>query len=71
MKADSGASKHFIKKSDATILTNVTQSQATSVILPNKTQLSTTIKGTLPLPKASSHTEQARQMLSFKNSTTN
>ena len=56
MKANSGASKDFITKSDATILTNIRQLQSTSIMLPNKIHVSTTMTGTLPLSQALSHT---------------
>ena len=51
MKADSGASKHFIRQSDDDILSNIQTSQSTSVILLDKTNLMAIMKGTLPLNK--------------------
>ena len=52
MKADSGASKHFLKQIDAHILTNRQRGVNTSVLLPNKVELRTTSEGTLPLSPA-------------------
>ena len=49
LKADSGASKHFLKQIDAHILANRHHGVGTSVLLPNKEELHTTSAGTLPL----------------------
>lgn len=49
MKADSGASKHFVKEIDQTILSSIQHDTNTSVILPNKMELKTNTVGTLPL----------------------
>ena len=51
MKADSGASKHFVTSDDKNILTNVQMTNNTPVLLPNKEQLNSNIKGHLPLSK--------------------
>ena len=50
MKADSGASKHFIKPTDATVLHSQRQDITTSVIFSDKKKLKTTVTGNLPLP---------------------
>ena len=45
MKADSGASKHFIKQENINILSNVQNTSNTAVILSNRKTLNTNLVG--------------------------
>ena len=60
-KADTGASKHYFKPTDATVITNVTPTTTSPEIqLPNNTTISATHIGTLPL--STKLTKQAQQV---------
>ena len=50
LKADSGASKSFIRTNDDAILQNVTPNKGPVVALPDMTILRATKEGILPLP---------------------
>ena len=52
MKADSGASKYFVKEDEKMILSSIQEDTSTVVILPNKMELNTSTVGTLPLSPA-------------------
>ena len=49
LKSKSGASKHFLKSTDAIILQNVTKANLTSKLLPIKMQLTTNKARKLPI----------------------
>ena len=69
LKADSGASKHFVKTADKKILNNVKQSHSTTVVLPDKTNLRTEQRGTLPISKfLSKEAQQGHVLHGLKNS---
>ena len=52
MKADSGASIHFVTENDSKILKNIQQTMDTTVVLPNKKKLTANKAGNLPLALA-------------------
>ena len=48
-KADSGASRHYFRKCDQHVLTNLNEDITTSVQLPNNATINSTTSGTLPI----------------------
>ena len=53
LKADSGATQHYLKQEDSVILENYTKiNNGPTVSLPNNTTIQATHRGTLPLPSA-------------------
>ena len=48
-KGDSGASQHYIANADKHLLTNITESDAQDVLLPNNQNITSTTTGILPL----------------------
>ena len=49
-KADSGASRHYVKESDQHVLTNISSSSGPTVYLPNNNTMTSFKAGSLPLP---------------------
>ena len=70
LKADYGASKHFVRIEDKSTLTNVhEQSDNKCVILPNNERIQITEKGTLPLSQElSTSGKEASVLPNLKNS---
>ena len=54
LKADTGASKHYIKQTDKNLLSNITPCSHAQVTLPNKMTIQASTSGSLPLPVNSS-----------------
>ena len=59
MKANSGASKHFIRQKDAHIVKNKVACDGPTVILPDMSKLKSTISGTLDIKQLSPKANKA------------
>ena len=69
-KADSGASRHYIKEQDAKVLHNVKlDSNGPTVLLPNNASITSTKKGHLPLVSQLSHEATTAHVLPDLHST--
>ena len=62
-KADSGASKHYIRQQDMNCLTNVTKKNGPTVYLPNMEAIQTTHVGLLPYKKSLSQSATTANVL--------
>jgi len=68
VKADSGASKHYFRKSDIACLTKITPIPGPSVYLPDMTAIKITHKGTLPINNLSQHAKTVNILPELKSS---
>ena len=67
LKPDSGASAHFIRKSDKDILTNLKTGHGPSVMLPDMTTINATQQGSLHIPMLSPRAKQAHVLPKLKS----
>ena len=67
-KADSGASKHYIRDRDKAVLTNIISTAGPKILLPDKSVLQATSKGMLPLPTLSKESCVAHVIPGLKSS---
>ena len=68
LKADTGASKHYLRKKDATILTNVGRTDSSiNVHLPNNAVLKSNISGYIPIRQLSASAKQAYVLPTLTN----
>ena len=68
LKADTGASKHYVRKSDVTILKNVQNvAKSISVHMPNNEIIRSTTSGQLPIKKLSPTAKQAHVLPALTN----
>ena len=63
LKAESGASKHFVKTVNKKILLDIQKAHSTTVVLPDETNLRTEQKGTLPISNLLSKEAQQGHVL--------
>ena len=62
MKSDSGATNHYIKKTDSNNLQNISLSNAINVALPDGSNLTSTHTGFLPIPSVTTPATQAHAL---------
>ena len=67
-KADSGASKHYIRELDEDLLDNVVVDDGPAVTLPDKSILKSNKSGFIPVPQLSQKARQAHIIPGLTNS---
>ena len=67
LKADSGASQHYIRPQDCTMLQNMKDVSGPSVYLPDMTKITADRTGLLPIPHLSSSARSAHVFPNLKS----